>query len=73
MSKWKVDKVAILKRRYIEDIIVHRQLPIVAHLMNNTDIYFYIEEKSKNRIVKESLTGGSMKFLGAYSVFHTHH
>lgn len=38
--------------------------------MNNTEIYFYIEEKTKNRIVKESLTGGSMRFLGAYSVFH---
>jgi hypothetical protein len=38
--------------------------------MNNTEIYFFIEEKTKNRIVKESLTGGSMKFLGAYSVYH---
>jgi hypothetical protein len=61
-----------LKRRYIEDIVVHRHLPIIAHVMNNTDIYFFIEEKTKNRIVKESLTGGSMRFLGAYSVFHIH-
>lgn len=52
---------------------MHDQLPVLAHLMNNTEIYFYIEEKTKNRIVQESLTGGSMRFLGAYSVFQTHH
>jgi len=40
--------------------------------MNNSDIYFFIEEKTKNRIVKESVTGGSMTFLGAYSVYHVH-
>ena len=51
--------------------MVHNHLPVLAHLMNNTEIYFYIEEKTKNRIVQESLTGGSMRFLGAYSVFQT--
>lgn len=64
--------MAILKRRYIESVVVHGQLPIIAHVMNNSDIYFFIEEKTKNRIVKESVTGGSMTFLGAYSVYHVH-
>jgi hypothetical protein len=63
--------VAILKRKYIQDIVVHEHLPILAHLINKTELYFFIEEKTKNRIVKESLTGGSMKFLGAYSVYHS--
>ena len=40
--------------------------------MNKTELYFFIEEKTKNRLVKESLTGGSMRFLGAYSIFHSH-
>lgn len=40
-----------MKREYIEDVIVHNHLPVLAHLMNNTEIYFYIEEKTKNRIV----------------------
>ena len=40
-------------------------------MVNNSEVYFYIEEKTKNRIVKESLTGGSMRFLGAYSVHHS--
>lgn len=64
--------MAILKRKFIEDIIVHQHLPILAHLMNNSEIYFFIEEKTKNRLVKESLTGGSMRFLGAYSIYHSH-
>ena len=64
--------MAVLKREYIEDVMVHDQLPVLAHLMNNTEIYFYIEEKTKNRIVQESLTGGSIRFLGAYSVYQSH-
>lgn len=69
-GKWRVDKVAILKRKFIQDVIPHSHLPILTHLMNNTELYFFIEEKTKNRLVKESLTGGSMRFLGAYSIYH---
>ena len=47
--------------------MVHQQLPFVAHLMRDTEIYFYVDETSRNQIVKRP----DMKFLGAYSVFHT--
>jgi hypothetical protein len=35
--------------------------------MKNTEIYFFIDEQSKNQIIKRP----DMKFMGAYSVFHT--
>lgn len=35
--------------------------------MKNTELYFFIEEHNKNQVIKKP----DMKFLGAYSVFHT--
>lgn len=37
--------------------------------MSNTEIYFFVDEQSKNQIIKRP----DMKFLGAYSVFHSKH
>ncbi|CDW90006.1 wd-40 repeat-containing protein [Stylonychia lemnae] len=66
-TKWKIDKLLIMRRKTIENVITHQQLPFVAHIMKNTEIYFYIDEQSKNQIIKRP----DMKFLGAYSVYHT--
>eukprot|EP00347_Sterkiella_histriomuscorum_P004436 403360465 len=65
-DNWKIDKVVILKRKTIEKVIIHQQLPFVAHNMNNTELYFYIDEQSKNQIIKRP----DMKFMGSYTVFH---
>ncbi len=35
--------------------------------MDNTELYFFVEEQNKNQVIKKP----DMKFLGAYSVYHT--
>ena len=48
-------------------MIVHKQLPFVAELINNTELYFYVDEVNKNHIIRRL----DLQFFGAYSVYHT--
>ena len=46
--------------------MVHQQLPFTAYIMDDNEVYFFVEEESSLQIVSSN----EMKFAGAYSIHH---